>query len=407
MSTHDITRLGLKGDGIADGPVYAPRTLPGEEIEGEVQGNRIDKPRILKPSDARVKATCPHYNACGGCQLMHASDSFVTDWKRDVVVAALAAQGLKAPISGVTTSPANARRRATFSGRRLKSGAVVGFHAARSESVTQVPNCLVVSPRILSCLPALEDVTQRAGSRRGELSFAVTETDTGLDLAVTGGPELNDELSQKLPRFSQIFTRLTWNGEPVFTETPPLLTIGPATVSPPPGAFLQATSSGEQALITSVSQALDGADRILDLFAGCGTFTLPLATHAAVHAVEGEKTLINALTQAANTTPGLKPVTTECRDLFRRPLTPDELAKFDGVVIDPPRAGANAQTAELAKARIPQIAMVSCNPVTFASDAKLLVDAGYEFAQIDIVEQFRWSTHVELAATLRLSHTQT
>lgn len=403
MSTdHLITRLGLKGDGVAEGPIYAARTLPGEVVRGPVTGDRIEKPKIMTPSPDRVKAPCPHYNACGGCQLLHASDGFVAGWKRQVVETALAAQGLEAQVTAVKTSPPSSRRRATLAGRRLKSGAVVGFHSARSDVVTQVPECQVLHPDILAATPALEEITGLAATRKGELQFALTRTETGLDCAVSGGPDLTPHLEQALPRFAQSFARLTWNGEPVFADPMPLLTCGSVALRPPPGAFLQATAHGQEALTDAVMAATAGAKTVADLFAGCGTFALPLAQGAAVHAVEGEASLLAALDEAARHATALKPVTTETRDLFRRPLLPDELARFDAVVIDPPRAGALAQTTELATARVPAIAMVSCNPATFARDAKLLVDAGYEIADLAVVDQFRWSTHVELAAHLRL-----
>ncbi|MBF9033004.1 class I SAM-dependent RNA methyltransferase [Rhodobacterales bacterium HKCCE2091] len=407
MAEVTIRRLGHLGDGIAEdetgAPVYAPRTLPGEVVAGEVEGNRIDAPRILTPSPDRVRAPCPHYRSCGSCQLQHASDGFVATWKREVVTAALAAQGLSAPVLGPDTSPERSRRRATLAGRRLKSGALVGFHGARSGTVVPIPDCRVLSPDLIACLPALEAMVREGGSRKGEMSLALTASDTGIDCAVSGGRALDTALLSTLPRHADTFLRLTWNGETVFAAAPPRFRFGTAEVEPPPGAFLQATKAGEAALTAAVMEAVEGAAGIVDLFAGCGTFTLPLAATAPVHAVEGEAALTATLDRAARHAAGLKPVTVETRDLFRRPLTPDELSRYDAAVIDPPRAGAEAQTAELARARIPRIAMVSCNPVTFARDAKLLAEAGYRIEQVQVVDQFRWSTHVELAAALRLT----
>ncbi|MBF9029418.1 class I SAM-dependent RNA methyltransferase [Rhodobacterales bacterium HKCCE3408] len=399
-----ITRLGHRGDGIAPGPVYAPRTLPGEVVAGEIEGDRIESPRIITPSPDRVRPPCPHYKSCGGCQVQHASDGFVASWKVEIVTAALSAQGLELPILGIATSPPGSRRRASLAGRRLKSGPVVGFHAARSDTVVAVPDCKVLSPDLLACLPALEAMTAMAGSRKGEISFALTATETGVDCAATGGRDLDAALARELPGAARGLTRLTWNGEPVFAETAPQVTFGRAAVQPPPGAFLQATEEGEAALAATVMDALSSATRIADLFAGCGTFALRLAEHATVHAVEGDPALVAALDAGARRTPGLKPVTTAQRDLFRRPLSPQDLEQFDGVVIDPPRAGAAAQTAAIAEAQVPRVAMVSCNPATFARDARLLVEAGYVSDGLRIVDQFRWSTHVELAAAFRQPH---
>ena len=195
-----------------------------------------------------------------------------------------------------------------------------------------------------------------------------------------------------------------WADEPIYTNTSPRLTMGQAAVTPPPGAFLQATREGEAALVAAVMEAVGDARSIADLFAGCGTFSLPLASQAAVHAVEGDAALLQALEHATRHATGLRPVTTERRDLFRRPLDAEALAKFDAIVIDPPRAGAEAQTQALAEAQVPVIAAVSCNPTTFARDAAMLIQAGYRLNWVQPIDQFRWSTHVELAARFALPH---
>ncbi len=338
---------------------------------------------------------------------MHATDPFVAQFKADVITNALAAHDISSPMRSINTSPPRTRRRATLSGTRTKKGALIGFHARKSETIVPITDCHLLHPRLLETIPALEQITRLGASRSATLSFALTITDTGIDLRVTGGKPLDGPLRAALPPISQGITRLTWGEEPVFIETPPTLTIGPARVTPPPGAFLQATPEGETALQSAVAEATTGASSIADLFCGVGTFALPLAQHATIHAVENATDLLAALTHATNHTAGLKPITTEVRDLYRRPLLPDELAKFDAVVIDPPRAGAEAQTIELARAQVPVIAAVSCNPVTFARDAAILINAGYRLDWVQPVDQFRWSPHVELAAKLSLPHIQT
>jgi 23S rRNA (uracil1939-C5)-methyltransferase len=267
-----------------------------------------------------------------------------------------------------------------------------------------IADCHVLAPPLVALIPVLAEITQTGGSRSATLSFALTLTETGIDCAVTGGKPLDGPLRAALPRFRDRIARLTWGDEPVYADAAPMVRFGPVAVAPPPGAFLQATPEGEAALRSAVAEALEGATRIADLFAGCGTFTLPLAARAPVQAVEGDAALTGALLQAARHAQGLKSVTAETRDLFRRPLLPEELAAFDGVVIDPPRAGAEAQTRVLAEAQVPRIAMVSCNPVTFARDAALLTQAGYRLNWVQPVDQFRWSPHVELAASLSLPH---
>ncbi len=398
-----IQRLGHKGDGIAAGPVLVPMTLPGETVEGEVIDGRIDAPRILIPSPDRVKAPCRHFRQCGGCALQHASDGFLARWKQDVVETALAAQGLTTTFRPIHVSPPQARRRATLAGTRTKKGALVGFHARRSDTIVPITECHVLHPDLVAVLPALAEMTRMGGSRSATLSFAVTVAAGGIDCAVSGGKPLDEALRLSLPKFLPQFTRLTWGDETVFTDTPPAQTFGKAAVVPPPGAFLQATPDGEATLRAAMEEATAGAKHIIDLFSGCGTFSLPLAAHAPVHAVEGSRDMIAALDHGVRHAKGLKQVTTEVRDLFRRPLMAEDLAPFDAAVIDPPRAGAEAQVAELAEARLPRIGFVSCNPVTFARDAKTLTDAGYSLDWVQVVDQFRWSPHVELAAQFTLS----
>lgn len=399
-----IRRLGHRGDGVADGPVFAPLTLPGERVTGEVEGDRIVDPRILEPSPDRVSAPCTHFKTCGGCALQHASDTFVAEWKTEVIRTALSAHGIDAHMRPIHTSPPRSRRRAVLSGRRTKKGALIGFHARKSDTIVPIGDCHLLAPALFECLPTLADITKLGASRSATLSFALTLTETGVDCRVTGGKPLDPALQMALPQFRDRLIRLTWEDEVVYADATPILHFGNTALTPPPGAFLQATADGEAALNAAVAEALDGATRVADLFAGCGTFTLPLAERVPVHAVEGVPDLIAALDHAVRHAQGLKAVTSETRDLFRRPLDPDDLAKFDGIVIDPPRAGAEAQTKALAAAQIPRIAMVSCNPVTFARDAAMLITAGYRLNWVQPVDQFRWSPHVELAAGLSLPH---
>ena len=229
----------------------------------------------------------------------------------------------------------------------------------------------------------------------------MTDTETGLDISVQGGKPLDIDLRQSLVHLAnnETIARISWGDEIIAQKVSPVLTFGTAPVPIPPGAFLQATAEGGAALLTSVSEAVSGAGSVLDLFAGCGTFSLPIANSSKVHAVENDVALLSALDAGWRHAEGVQRVTTEKRDLFRRPMTPDELERFDAVVIDPPRAGAEAQTHELAAAKVQRIASVSCNPVTFARDAAILTKSGYTLDWVDIVDQFRWSTHIELAAS--------
>ena len=396
MTTLRIEALGAGGDGVAGDGTFVARALPGEVVEGTPTDGRLDAPRIVTPSPDRVAPPCPHFKRCGGCALQHAADPLVATWKADRVRTALAQRGLPAEIAGVATSPPNSRRRAALTGRRTKKGATVGFHVRRSEEVVAIPGCTLLLPQIVERLPVLETVARLAAPRGGSVGLHVTWSDAGLDLVVADAKPATPDLLAQIAALD--LARVTWNGEPLLLARAPARRMGAATVTPPPGAFLQATDHGEAALRAAVRHATAGATRIADLFAGIGTFALPLAATARVDAYEGDRALTCALATGADTAPSLKPVTATPRDLFRDPLTPAELAPYDAVVIDPPRAGAQAQIAQLADSPVPTIAHVSCNPATFARDASALVDAGYRMGPIAVVDQFRWSPHVELVA---------
>ncbi|OWU86758.1 RNA methyltransferase [Oceanicola sp. 22II-s10i] len=400
METYRIERLGQHGDGIAPGPVFAPLTLPGEEVTGRLDGQRLEEVKIVTPSAERISAPCRHFRTCGGCSLQHAAPEFIAGWKADVVRQALSAQGISGEIGSVHTSPARSRRRATLSVRRTKKGAMAGFHARGSDVIVEIPDCHLLHPDLMAALPVAEALAVAGGSRKGELSVAATLSLSGLDVAVTGGKPLDGPLRIALAAEAERLglARLAWDDEVVAMAHPPVQVFGRVRVVPPPGAFLQATADGEAALLAAVSALVQGKTAIADLFAGCGTFSLPMAEGAEVHAVEGDAAMLDALDKGWRQAQGLKRVTHEARDLFRRPLMPDELKRFDAVVIDPPRAGAQAQVAEIAKARVPMVAHVSCNPATFAREAAVLIAAGYDMGPVTVVDQFRWSGHVELVA---------
>lgn len=396
-----IERLGHLGDGIGPGPIFVPRTLPGEVVEGDVTDGRMAVPSIVTPSPDRRRAPCPHYAACGGCALMHATDDFVAGWKTGVVAEALAAQGVDAPIRAIVTSPDRSRRRATLSGRRTKKGSVIGFHGRASGDLVAVSDCALLLPALQASLPLLAAVTVAGASRQGELALTVTATEGGLDLAVTGGKPMDADLFARLAALAESgdLARLAWDGDSVAARRPAAQRFGAALVTPPGGAFLQATKHGEATLLAAVRLAVGPARRIADLFSGAGTFSLPLAEQAEVYAAEALPEMIAALQAGARATQGLRPVTVEARDLFRRPLLPDEIDRFDAVVLDPPRAGAESQVREIARSRLARLAYVSCNPLTFARDAHILAGAGFRLDWVQPVDQFRWSTHVELAAS--------
>ncbi len=397
-----IESLGRHGDGLATSPdgtaLHVARALPGERVRGEPVAGRIDAPTIVVPSADRVAPPCPHFRRCGACALQHASDATVAAWKVARVRSALARAGLEAEIAVLHTSPPGTRRRAALSGRKTKRGAVVGFHLRGGDAIEAIPGCRVLDPRIVAALPALEAATRIGAPRGAEIALHVTATETGLDLSVSGARALDAAATGSLAGLG--FARITWLGERAVQHAAPEIALGPARVVPPPGAFLQATPQGEAALATVVAAAIGDASRVVDLFAGAGTFTFRAAMRAPVHAVEGDRAALDALAGGARRTSGLKPITTEARDLFREPLTAEELARFDAAILDPPRAGAAAQVAEIARSTLRRLAHLSCNPETFARDAATLVAAGWRMGPVTVVDQFRWSAHIEVAAPM-------
>lgn len=392
-----VTALTLHGTGqLADGTLV-DRVLPGDEIE--VSESDL---RVLSPSPDRVKAPCRHFKTCGGCQIQHASDSFVAGWKVGIVEKAMRARDLPFPIRNLHTSPPQSRRRAGFKARRTKQCAMIGFHARGTHTLVDTPDCQLVRPTILAGRDGLATLTRLAASRKSEIALLVTDTLAGLDVTIETERPLDAELRVLATEAARThdFARITWNDEILATFGPPELSFGKARVVPPPGAFLQATAEGEAALVDAAKTGLGPARRVVDLFAGCGTFALPVADGADVHAVEGSASLLQALDRGWRMADGLHQVSTELRDLFRRPLEPDELAGFDAAIVDPPRAGAEAQTDALARSTLGRVVMVSCNPVTFARDVDCLRQAGFKVEWLDVVDQFRWSSHVEVVALL-------
>ncbi len=408
--TVTITRLGAKGHGIAhgpNGPIFVPHALPGETVAIALNGNQGTMISASAASPDRIAPPCRHFDpdrdACGGCVLQHVADAPYRAFKRELVVDALKAKGLDGPVERLISCTAGQRRRVVFSARMTEKGLLMGFNRAETNHIISIEECPIASPGIVTRLPAIRLVAATLASGSETFRLTVTETLSGLDLAAEGSKPLAEKQRRQVIEAmlaAKGFARISVNGEVLVEPQKPVIDFGGVLVSPPPGAFMQATKEAEDAMAELVLSHIGKAKRVLDLFAGSGTFALRLAKKARVHAVEGEEKPLKALDHAARNTQGLKPVTIEKRDLFRRPLTAQELKVFDAVVFDPPRAGAEAQVTELARSGIRKVAAVSCNPLTLARDLRVLVDSGYAVRSVTPIDQFLWSTHVEVVALL-------
>lgn len=416
--TVGITDIAHKGDGLAvfetetgEKKLFVGGVLPGETARVVVDGDGPDERgrvvEILQASPDRVEPACPVFARCGGCSLQHWDQAPYLAWKRAQVRAAFADRGLDVEVAEtIATGPAS-RRRAVIAVQRRTGAPVVGFRARLSHEVVDGTGCLVVSPRIRAAMPKLVKLSHLLDFGAKGAVFTVLDTETGLDVSVAEAKLPADRRQQTLALALELgFARFSVAGEIVVEAQAPVVRFGGIAVMPPPGAFLQAVPEAEEAIArlveTAVAAALaarpkraKGPPAIADLFAGCGTFSLRLARLARVHAVESDRLALDALSFAARHTGGLKPVSVEPRDLYRRPLMAKDLSAYDAVVVDPPRDGAAPQFKELAKSSVGTIVAVSCNPATLARDARYLVDAGWTMGEVTPIDQFLWSHHVE------------
>jgi 23S rRNA (uracil1939-C5)-methyltransferase len=409
-----IESIGARGDGVghaAGRPVYVPLTIPGDWLRVELERSRGDgyAGRILEmlaEGPGRVPAPCPHFGECGGCALQHVEDLRYVAWKEQLVATALARRGFAdPPLRPLLRIAAGTRRRANLAAERAGRAVRLGFHARASNRVVDVTGCLVLAPTLSRLLPPLRAALLAVLPDGERIEVTATATDSGVDLLLEGRRPLELAAREALAAFAESadLARLTWcahglPSDPIATRRPPRIVFAGVAVDLPPGGFLQPTAAGEAALAAAVTQALAGCRRVADLYAGCGTFTFPLVRSARVHAVEGDAEALAALAGAGRRTVPAPAVTTEQRDLANDPLTDKELERFDGVVFDPPRAGAKAQAEQLARSRVPKVVAVSCDPATFARDARILVDGAYRLLEATPIDQFVWSPHVEIAA---------
>ncbi|HKY86840.1 MAG TPA: methyltransferase [Pseudorhodoplanes sp.] len=402
-----ISHIGHRGDGVAetaDGDVFIPYTLPGETVEAEAVPGHPDRRNLLRveaPSPNRIAPFCPHFGICGGCATQHWADAPYRAWKRDLVVTALSQARIDAPVGDLIDAHGDGRRRAVLHARagNTKDILEVGFSTLRAHTLVPIDACPVLSPSMAGTIPAAWAIAEALSPLKKPLDIQVTATLNGLDVDVRGSGPLGTKQTSALARIAEQhrLARITRHGELVTQRVAPVVRMGRATLTLPPGSFLQATQLGEETLARLAAGHAAKSKTIADLFCGVGPFALRLAETAKVTAMDSDEAALAALAQAAHA-PGLKPVAVQKRDLFRRPLTAPELKGFDTVIFDPPRQGAEAQARELAKSKVPLVIAVSCNAATFARDAKILLDGGYKLSAVTPVDQFKYTAHVEIVA---------
>ena len=407
-----IARLGSRGDGVADTPagaLYVPYTLPGETAEVDQWPGHPDRRHLIKVDSAspdRIAPICPHFGTCGGCALQHLATARYRHWKRALVTEALAKAGLDAAVDDLIDAHGDGRRRAVFHARRGTHDVLeVGFAALKAHRVVAIDRCPILAPGLDGAIETAWAIAEALAGTRKPLDIQVTATDAGLDVDVRGSGPLTAARTGDLAAIAdrRRLARLTRHGEMVAQRTKPILRIGRTQLVLPPGAFLQATAAGEAILARLVEAHCAGARTVADLFCGVGPFALRLAERARITAADDDPTAIAALQRAATGTQGLKPIEALERDLFRRPFVPVELKGFDAVVFDPPRQGAEAQAQALAASQVATVVAVSCNPATFARDARILIDGGYRLERVTPVDQFLYSAHVELVGCFQKS----
>ena len=385
--TESIVRIAARGDGVSESGRHVPFAVPGDVLleSGEVE-----------PGPDHQVPPCRHFPECGGCQLQHASDDAYRGYLITRIAGALAQHGIETEIRQPHLSPPNSRRRASLRALKTASGVLVGFNAEKSHCIIDMRECHILRPELFALVQPLRRLLAELLPPKRGAEVQLTLVDQGIDVAMKGVEPEGLEAIERITGFCEQhrLARLSLDqglGTETFYEPVPVtVTLSANPVVFPAGGFLQATADGEAALVQAVREASAGAVPVADLFAGIGTFALAL--EGQVYAAEASREAVLALKRAVPQLP------VEHRDLYRRPLDVDELGRFGTVVIDPPRAGAAEQAAQVAASTVQRVAYVSCNPATFARDARTLVDGGYRLDWVLPVGQFRWSTHVELAA---------
>lgn len=396
MTRVTIQSLGQRGEGVAEiggVKVYVPFSLPGEDVEIDVSGDHGAIRDLLRSDAGRAMPICPHFTVCGGCQLQHLPPAQYAEFKRSLVTTTLSFVGIETDVAPLIDARGAGRRRATLHARREG----VGYMIQRSHDLYAIDYCPILVPALAKAPEIAHAIWQSVG----DCDVSLTATLTGLDIGVRTEKRTQPSRLMRFAQRQKGLARVALNGELVLQQVAPTVRMGKGTIELPIGSFLQATEAAESTLGALVVEGLAGRKAVADLFSGAGPFALRIAESARVAAFDSDEPAIGALAKAVRNTQGLKPITGKARDLFRNPLAAIELASFDGAVFDPPRAGAEAQAAELAQSKLKTIVGVSCEPRTFARDSKILIDGGYRLERVTPVDQFAYSTHVEIVGVFR------
>jgi 23S rRNA (uracil1939-C5)-methyltransferase len=406
-----IDHVGHFGDGVtvgSDGIIYVPYTLGGETVDAlSVPGHHPDRralAAVVTPSPERIAPFCPHFGDCGGCAIQHWQMDAYRNWKRRLVVDVLSQAGILCEVGDLIDAHGTGRRRATMHARQSQNGVLrTGFAAAGRHEIIAIDDCPIFDPAMSGAIEAANAIAELLKPVQKPLDIQISATLNGLDIDVRGSGPLDTALLSKLSQWAKQnrIARLTRHGELVILQAPPTIQVGRTSVTLPAASFMQPTTAGEETLSALVIERCKGAKHIADLFCGFGPFALRLAEKFRVSAFDSDDKAVGALREAVRSTQGLKPVKAEPRDLFRRPLMPQELRDFDCVVFDPPRQGAEVQSRQLAASKIGSVVAVSCNPATFVRDARILIDGGFKLESVVPVDQFRHTPHVEVVARFR------
>ncbi len=405
--TVTIETLAHKGDGVVTingEPHYIPYTLPSEEVALTREGGgtwRLDS--ILKASPARIAASCHHFGSCGGCALQHFQAESYLAWKKENLRQTLSQRGFEnTEIAEVCPIPPQSRRRLVLSAAKSKSRVVLGFNKARQHEIEDLEECPVALPGLVKTFDDIRAILNAALRAKDQGRVTVNWTDHGADVLVETKKRFELAANQvaSLAQLSSRakLSRLTWNGDMVYQAQPPQVSVDGIRVVPPPGAFLQASEEAQNVLVERVQAATSGAKRVADLFCGIGTFALPVSRYANVTAFDSAAEMIDALTKASNEAGIGNKLNAQRRDLFKRPVQASEFKNVDMAILDPPRVGALEQAKQLALSDLQRIVYVSCNPATFARDARFLVNEGFQMGTVQPIDQFLWSPHTELIA---------